>query len=303
MDELPDEQKQRVFEIVRDLKLGITGVALDFGCGNGVFTEVVRQARPEWDIYSCDISEEALKNARNRFSKCSFFVADENEIGSLKFDILFSHHVLEHVFDIKKIVKQMSNLLNPYDASALLILPCGNEGSFEYEVSKHHRNGIDPGQESRFFFEDEGHVRRLTTKQTNLLMARHKFSLYRDYYSNQEAGAIQWISQSTPGFILDFANPAKALDKPARKFLFNIRIKLFALFLFQLPSIIYNRIKLIRIKTPKHYLLWLIILFPHFLSYPVYSFVNYLAKKEWEQRKNQKNGSEMYLFYRRSEKV
>lgn len=48
--------EQRVFEIVRDLNLGRTGVALDFGCWNGV-TEVLRQALPEWVIYGCDISE------------------------------------------------------------------------------------------------------------------------------------------------------------------------------------------------------------------------------------------------------
>lgn len=75
----------------------------------------------------------------------------------------------------------MSHLLYPDDASALLILPCGNEGSFEYEVSKHHRNGIDPGQENRFFFEDEGHIRRLNTEQLSLLMKTWGFNLEKDF--------------------------------------------------------------------------------------------------------------------------
>ena len=41
MDEWPSEKKQRIFEIIRALQLPDTGEALDFGCGNGVLTEIV----------------------------------------------------------------------------------------------------------------------------------------------------------------------------------------------------------------------------------------------------------------------
>jgi 2-polyprenyl-3-methyl-5-hydroxy-6-metoxy-1,4-benzoquinol methylase len=38
--------KDRIFGIIRDLRLPEQGDALDFGCGNGVLTEVIRQALP-----------------------------------------------------------------------------------------------------------------------------------------------------------------------------------------------------------------------------------------------------------------
>ena len=43
MDEWPIDKKQRVLEIINVLNLPENGVALDFGCGNGVFTDVINK--------------------------------------------------------------------------------------------------------------------------------------------------------------------------------------------------------------------------------------------------------------------
>lgn len=298
MDEWPNDKKQRVFEVVRILPLPDRGNALDFGCGNGVFTDVLRQALPKWKIYGCDISENAIDNAKNRFPDCSFFVSDNEQSSDIKFDFLFSHHVLEHVFNIKETIKEMNIFLKP-KSFVLHIFPCGNEDSYEYKVCKMRIDGINKEIENRFFFEDEGHIRRLTTEQTNLIMNECGFVLEKDFYSNQYYGAIQWISRSSPKFIMEFTNPKKAIDKKAYKSLSIIRFKLILLFILQLPNNLFHRIKLIRNKKTKHYCLWIIDLIPSLISYPVYAIVNNKAKKEWNYSKQLKNGSEMYLFYSR----
>ena len=51
MDEWPVEKKRKVLEVIQELQLPAIGYALDFGCGNGVLTEIIRQALPSWKIY------------------------------------------------------------------------------------------------------------------------------------------------------------------------------------------------------------------------------------------------------------
>lgn len=80
MDEWPVEKKQRVFEVIRSLNLPDEGEALDFGCGNGVFTEVMRQALPKWKIYGTDISAVAIENAKARISSCIFFTFTDESL-------------------------------------------------------------------------------------------------------------------------------------------------------------------------------------------------------------------------------
>src|ERR1700676_1908723 len=79
MDEWTRESKERIFSVINELDLPPNGRALDYGCGNGVFTEIMREALPQWDIFGCDISEKAIANAKNRFPECTFFVSDNDK--------------------------------------------------------------------------------------------------------------------------------------------------------------------------------------------------------------------------------
>jgi trans-aconitate methyltransferase len=297
MDEWPASKKQRVIDVIRNLPLPATGAGLDFGCGNGVFTDVLKQALPNWDIYGCDISQVAINNAKERYPTCNFFVSDNEHPSDLKFDLLFSHHVLEHVFDIKKTISETNAYLKP-ESNILHILPCGNENSFEYNVCKLRTDGINKNMEDRFFFEDEGHVRRLTTEKANTLMEAHGFTLEKDLYSNQYYGALKWITRA-PRFIMKFSDSSKAVDDKARKRLSGLRFKLFFLLILQLPAIVFTRINSLYKKKIHHYLILVIDFIPYLLSYPFYNYIEAKAAKEWKDACNMKNGSEMYLFYKR----
>jgi len=298
MEEWPLEKKQRVFEVIKDLELPENGEALDFGCGNGVFTDVLRAALPQWKIYGSDISEVAIGNAIKRFPECAFFVKGDEQFKDKKFDFIFSHHVLEHVFDIEDIGKQLSALAKDH-AQMLHIFPCGNPGSYDYKICLLRRNGIDKTKGNRFFFEDEGHVRRMTTEECVGLFSQHQFELKSGYYSNQYYGSMNWITRSKPLFVLKTFNPLKANNLTSGIQLAALSIKLFILTSLRFTTLQAERLSKIKERTGKQSLALWIFWLPSKIAKPVDVYIKTKAKQEWDQLKHQKNGSEMYLFFTR----
>lgn len=297
MDEWPLEKKQRVFEIIKNLDLPDEGEALDFGCGNGVFTEVMGQALPKWKIYGTDISAVAVENARTRIPSCTFFTPSEENMMSKRFDFLLTHHVLEHVYNLQEMWQQITDFMKPH-SGMLHILPCGNEGSFEYDLCRLRSDGINAEMENRFFYEDTGHVRRLNTEQLSSIAAESGFKLSKEYYGNQYHGAMNWITQNAPGFVMTLTEPAKAKNPEARKKLLAIRRKLMAI------STLRDLLTRVRNfpgkkKTAKS-LIGLAIGLPF---YPVSSFIDRNMRRraeiEWNQRNTDQSGSEMYLYFKR----
>ena len=108
MEDYSAEAKQRLAEIIRSLPLPAQGSALDFGCGNGVLTDVLREALPGWQICGADLSATAISNARARFPRCTFLELDEDFLQRQHFDLIFSHHVLEHVSDLRGTIARLA---------------------------------------------------------------------------------------------------------------------------------------------------------------------------------------------------
>ena len=164
LEDWPIDKKQRIIEVIRSLNLPKKGEAIDFGCGNGALTMVIKQALPTgWCVYGVDISEIAVENAKKRFPECTFYAHGDIDYLDKKFDFVFTHHVLEHVFNLSQAIDDINNHLKN-DGALLHILPCGNEGSFEHSIVILRKDGIDRAAEDRFFYEDAGHIRRLNTK-------------------------------------------------------------------------------------------------------------------------------------------
>ncbi len=298
MEEWPIEKKLRIIEIIKCLNLPSHGDALDFGCGNGVFSDVLKKALPHWHIYGCDISETAIKNAAKRFPECTFFTNDDEKHKSKKFDFVFTHHVLEHVFDIKELAKQINGLLK--DSSSMLhIFPCGNPDSYEYRLCALRSDGIDKKTENRFFFEDEGHIRRMTTDQCVHLFKEYDFTLKHDYYSNQYYGAVNWITQAGERLILKMFNPIKGKDWKSKFKLTGMLLKMIFISILRKPSKIYKNILKKSVKQIQH----LLFIYMFYIPFKIVkSFDDYLEKKatdEWDKIKLNKNGSEMYLYFAR----
>lgn len=296
MDGWPIEKKLRIIEVIKSLNFPECGEVLDFGCGNGVFSDVIKDALPSWTVYGCDISETAIQNASKRFLNCIFFTNDDEKFITKRFDFVFTHHVLEHVFDIKQLAKQISGRL--YEKSSMFhIFPCGNPDSYEYKLCALRFDGINVNMENRFFYEDEGHIRRMTTHQCENLFKEFNFKLIHDFYSNQYFGAINWITSSNPIFILKMFNPFKGKGLMAKLRLFFQLIKMFTISTLRIIPRIYKSF----LQKSKAQNINVFVLYLLYLPYKFFSpFDIYFTKKaaeEWSRCKTQKNGSEMYLYF------
>jgi SAM-dependent methyltransferase len=300
MDDWPIEKKRKIFEVIQDLKLPAKGEALDFGCGNGVLTEIIRQALPSWKISGTDLSAKALDNARKRYPDCTFFEINRSNSKSKKFDFIFTHHVFEHVFDLKIAFNQMNEYLKP-KSSMLHFLPCGNKGSYEYNICRLRRDGINTDIENRYFFEDEGHVRRLDTDGFCRLCETKDFELCQEYYSNQYFGAIEWITSYSPKFVWRFTDISQAIDKAARLKLIRERKKLIFINLLRLPVKVVRKLRYKRNKKYKEYITLLTGITLYIFSLPIEKYIKGKARQEWDRKKTERNGSEMCLYFKRGE--
>ncbi|MDO8530243.1 MAG: class I SAM-dependent methyltransferase [bacterium] len=291
METWPKDKRDRVCEMVKSLPLPREGEALDFGCGNGVFTRVLKEALPRWRVYGCDVSSAAVRNAAAKNPDCVFFTNGEAAFKDKKFDFIFSHHVLEHVFDVQDVASHM--IEKSKDASSMLhILPCGNPDSFEWRICNLRTDGINKNMGGRFFFEDEGHIRRLDTPSCSALFSRTGFALALAFYSNQYHGALNWITRSHPFVIFTMFNPFKGKDVRAAARLFYYLAICLLILALRLPVILYERTDRRIFKI----LLYLLSL----LSLPVDAHMVAKSEDEFKKMKTEKNGSEMYLFFTKS---
>jgi SAM-dependent methyltransferase len=302
MSEWPAWRRERIAALVRGFGLPSKGRALDFGCGQGVFTSVLRAALPEWEIVGTDLSTVGLREAARRVPDCTFVHGSETAQHG-PFDFVFTHHVLEHVDDLDATVGFLTSLLTPR-GQILHILPCGNAGSFEHALCALRVDGID-GTNGRFFFDEDGHVRRLTTKTLSQAAEAHGMVLARGAYGSQFWGALDWISGQELDTIRSMFDPAKAIDAPAGARLRRLRRQLMALRLLKRPPAILFR-SAARDVLGREDWTWrdraiLTASNPGFLlAFPIRAALRALASREWARGRARENGSEMFLLFSRA---
>lgn len=299
MDEWPKDRKRRIAEVIISLDLPSSGEVLDYGCGNGVLTDVFRQTLPGWKVYGADISSVAIANAKINYPECNFFVTGDKNFENKIFSLLLTHHVLEHVYDLQQAIEEMIGFTS--NTSAMLhILPCGNEGSFEFGMCQLRKDGISRELENRFYYEDEGHLRRLDTEQMQKLCGKWGFSLEKEFYNNHFLGAVNNLTRFGPKFILSFSDGANAIDGAAKRKLKGIRLLLGGVSLFLYPLVLVERKLSRRERTFRDKLILACSLPFCIFAKPLDFFLKRMAYKEWRIKKTERNGSEMILFFRRS---
>jgi hypothetical protein len=212
--------------------------------------------------------------------------------------LLFTHHVLEHVIDLDEALNRMDGFLEDH-ASVLHILPCGNPGSFEHQICELRRNGLERDRGSRFFFEEPGHLRRLDSKYVTDLYEKRGFALELANFSCHYSGAINWITNLGSDFIRDLADPACAVDAIAARRLVKLRRRLLRIaFMRSIKRRVTNRLEWGRLSIRA--ICWLIAVYPLYLiGKKVDQYWENRDAEEWSNRRNDPNGSEMYLFFQR----
>lgn len=290
-------EKARLINLVRELQLPARGVALDFGCGRGIFTSVIREALPGWRIFGCDISAEAIAWAKQHQPDITFFVLGDKAYDNLRADFIHSHHVLEHTFNAEITAREMAG----YAAAACTMLhsfPCDHPGSLEYQLSEAVKNGIDP-ENGKFFFEDTAHQRRLSRKKAEALFAGDGFKGVNASYANQRAGAVKWIAESDLALVLNITDSRLARDATAAAFLKGWRRKLLFRWWCHFAATAFTPA-----DRGRHYRLKRVIQFLAFVScfwfaIPVNRAMQRAALREWETDRKKENGSDLFLVLRR----
>ena len=299
MEDWDPAKKKKVAELILGLNLPSHGRALDFGCGNGVLTAVIKAALPGWEVYGCDVSEVAIDNAKERLRHLNFFVHQGLFEAGQKFDFIFSHHVLEHVYDIEKSWREIASY-GKLETTMLHIMPCGNKGSFEYNYSLLFKNGIDSNAGNRFFFEDIGHLRRLTSSEMKNLAESNGYAFTKGFFANQYYAALNWISHGGQNFIEEFTCSESAINRHAvleitrvnrkiqliRRARLNSESSVLPDFKKAIISLSMLSLKMAVRKT-------------------AYRLINFyydsMTHLEWKYFKSRENGSEMFLFFKRTE--
>jgi trans-aconitate methyltransferase len=290
-------ERNRLIGLLREMNLSSSGIALDFGCGQGIFTEVIRTSLPGWKIFGCDISRQAIDFAQQNFPGINFFVIGDSNYEFLKADFIHSHHVLEHAFDEKAAADSICKFSAEH-AQMLHILPCNHAGSLEQKVSVRLKDGYDR-RNGKFFFEDVAHLRRLNLHEALQLFEPYGFTLKKAFYANQYAGAIRWISHSWLGLVLKFTSMSGA--KSFRDTLKQFFLRIFLLFTWfcTFSATAFEK----KGYGNKHILrkfIQILLFIPFFwFAIPIHRYIVSVAIREWKNRRSDKNGSEMFLILQR----
>jgi SAM-dependent methyltransferase len=299
MADWPAEKCQRVAALIAQLSLPASGLALDFGCGAGVFTRVLQSALPGWEIHGTDISADAVAMAAKALPGCQFHALAECERLAGSFHLVFSHHVLEHVSDLSATAGLLERLMRPA-GHMLHILPCGDAGSLEHRICMLRRDGIRPEREHRFVLDEEGHLRRLTTDRLVSLWSSDGFSLSRAFYANHSCGAVRYLTDTDLEVVLSACDPRFATGLSAAMRLSRLRAALVALWLLRKPA----RVVKDKLARPSKSVRDWLLLAGGLAAFPVSGAAEWLmkrlAEREWSRSNHLRGGSEMYVLLERT---
>lgn len=110
-----DSSYSRLDTILSLKKLGATSV-LEIGCGLGAFTQYLALNLPKITIVGMDISDTAIKKARERYPEIEFMVGDLCEIDKViceikekySFDVIILSEIMWFILkDLKKIIEKL----------------------------------------------------------------------------------------------------------------------------------------------------------------------------------------------------
>ena len=85
---------------------------LDLGCNDGFFAHQIKKKNPLCDVYGADINTSALKYAKKRYPDVKFCRINNDFYNKKhKFDVIIVSHVLEHIHDREKFLKNISKII------------------------------------------------------------------------------------------------------------------------------------------------------------------------------------------------
>jgi len=303
MTDWPSAEQHRVRQLLAEVPRGITEV-LDYGCGQGAWLQVLKSQFPDARITGIDISEHAITKARLRRLPARVLTFDGGQapFEPEAFDLVFSFHVLEHVWDIDLTVADMARLVKK-GGYVCAVFPCGNHGSFEERVVSLVQGGLErsPTGESRFFYDDPGHLRRMTTREIADRFAAQGLTSVCALFGNQRWGSINWIARTGGAWVRQMFDPSRAATRPGKIKLRALRIALLIMSLAVSAASARELRAQFWASHPRRSRLLLaaaVVVKP--LTAPIGYLLERAAETEWTKCSHKPAASAQYLLFRRA---
>jgi SAM-dependent methyltransferase len=109
LEDASSHLKQRLAKL--EESLGHTGRFLDVGCSTGAF--VAYAGQQGWDAAGVDVSRWATAQAQARGLHVAIGTLEEQHYPAANFDVVHSSHMLEHVPDPLRVLREMRRILKP----------------------------------------------------------------------------------------------------------------------------------------------------------------------------------------------
>jgi ubiquinone/menaquinone biosynthesis C-methylase UbiE len=270
---------------------------LDYGSGQGGWIQLLSDKFPEAEITGIDISENGIEVASRLFPGHKFLLFDgiKAPFPDNSFDLIFSYHVLDVVWDLEKSVFDLTRLLKK-GGVLCVIMPCSNENSFEEKVTRL----VDKGKEKsfdgyvRFYYSYGANIRRLKSTETIKLLSKYDLIIYKEYFSCQFWGAIDWMLKSDFSLLKEIFDYKRGINLVAKFKLLLYRIILMSLLI---PT------KLCSISMKKYgssigKKIVITIIAPLKLLSAIFAKILTISSRlEWRLCKRSRNGSTQYLIF------
>jgi SAM-dependent methyltransferase len=291
-----DLRTRQVYETLRAVDDCPRSV-LDYGCGVGAWLGVLARTFPDARLHGVDISEVAIGKARQKYPGCQFESFDGMLVPFTdgQFDLVFSYHVLEHVDDVERSVKDIARLLES-GGHAVIIFPCGNAGSFLDRMMNLVRESHLPADKNRkvlFFETTDGHVRRMTSTDTVELFRRNGLVVTDQFFSGQFFGTIDWLCRGTGP---EYINRVFA-GRPAKGPLAHVRLDVARRLFLGLHKLM--RKKSLDITKKRNPMRQAAVLLTRKLAFTIDRVLDQLTAREWDHQKRNPSGTAQYLVFRK----
>ena len=141
---------------------------LDFGCSTGTFLNSLKDRG--WNLHGVDMSGKAVNYAKEVLGlNVIRGTLEEIDFPSNHFDVVFAWHVLEHLLNPLRTLKEINRILKP---NGYFIFAVPNAASWEWRVFKNKWYDLDPPR----------HLFHYTSKTASLFLQKADFRIERIRY-------------------------------------------------------------------------------------------------------------------------